>query len=340
MLKNYIEVYFGDHDIEINEIKSVHNQIDDFESSFGEDYFVKRIYVYRLLELVNEEQLSSKLENLVTPKQLLNGSAFKIYVCGDFSWDLDKALTRATYLRYPKDITSSEDDPHLYPEPKTIFGNLPGLSCSLSEGFGGHYILCMFPYSSFEDTPDNRRLIREWNRFYNGSKSRVKISFCLDGETTVVEESEWLIDFDSVGNENHVTISPSKNFVASEPDGTSGKKYVSELKELGWNVSSAQIIIMASAVVWRQDFLPDDPRWTAITTVLDEILLYGDFNEVVNVFQLHKNVDQSKCDLLKILKDAKIIISSYTHSDNYDPHAFNLTSLLRNVDEMIYQVSS
>lgn len=340
MLKEYITIYFKDHKIEISDIELVHDQIVDFENTFGEDYFVKRKYVSRLLELSSEHDLSSNLESLVLPNNLLNDSAFKIYVCGDFSWDLDKALKRATYLRYNKDITSSEDDSHIYPEPKTKYGNFPGLSCSLTEGFGDHYILHKFQYSSFQDTLENRRLIREWNRTYNGQKSRVKISFCLDGGVTTIEESEWWIDFDAVGNANHVTISPCKDFIATEPDGTSGKKYVSELKELGWSVSSAQIIVMASAVEWRNDFLPDDPRWNSITNVLDEVLLHGDFDETVNVYQLHENIEQSKCDVLKILKDAKKIISSYTHSDNYDPHLFSVNSLLRDFDHMIYQVTS
>lgn len=104
------------------------------------------------------------------------------------------------------------------------------------------------------------------------------------------------------------------------------KVRIPSLESLPWK-RNAHLLVLKAAAEWRDDFLPNDGRWSNIVCVLNMIMLYGDMDDFFSVWSIHDMIHRSTVstnamfvhrDVVLPLQRIYDVLRSFEMSDRHD----------------------
>lgn len=288
-------------------------------------------HVRQLMEISDTQSLQySVLRSTLAPRDLLNQNDHlrsRIWRFTEFrhSETVPETIFRALILREDKDVLFNEDDGLVVCQPKINPGAFRGASCFLQFPKPGDLILHSqnsFPTTK-KDLAGLENVIMKEN---NVSAVRSVLGLYLDAGD-VVPSADWIVDADDM-DPGHVTLAVAneQGLEAESPRAMLEKVRIPSLESLPWK-RDANLLVLKAEAEWRDDFLPNDDRWSNIVCVLNMVMLYGDMDDFFTVWSIHDMIHRStvSTNAMHVHRDVVLplqrifdVLRSFERSDRHD----------------------
>ncbi len=323
-----MEIYFKRFGLDIARLSIDLGQQLDLPESFDE---LRPDHIRQLMEILDPQSLQhSILRSTLVPKDLLNENDHlrsRIWRFVEFKHPSEteqETIIRALILRENMDVLFSEDDGLVICQPKISPGAFRGASCFLQFPKPGDLIL--HSQTNFPAKKDLASLEKFIMKEKNVSAVRSVLGLFLDAGDEV-PSADWIVDADDM-DPDHVTIAVAneQGLEAESPPTMTRKVRIPSLESLPWK-RNAHLLVLKAAAEWRDDFLPNDGRWSNIVCVLNMIMLYGDMDDFFSVWSIHDMIHRSTVstnamfvhrDVVLPLQRIYDVLRSFEMSDRHD----------------------
>lgn len=328
--ENEMDIYFRRFGLDIARLSlDLGQSLDELLPESVEE--LRPSHIRQLMEILDTQSLQySVLRSTLAPKDLLNQNDHlrrRIWRFTEFrhSETVQETIFRALILRENKDVLFNEDDGLVFCQPKISPGEFRGASCFLQFPKPGDLILHSqnsFPLTK-KDLAGLEKVIMKEN---NVSAVRSVLGLYLDAGD-MVPSADWIVDADDM-DPGHVTIAVAneQGLEAESPPAMMRKVRVPSLESLPWR-RDAHLLVLKAEAEWRDDFLPNDDRWSNIVCVLNMIMLYGDMDDFFTVWSIHDMIHRStvSTDPMYVHRDVVLplqriydVLRSFEMSDRHD----------------------
>mmetsp|Transcript_17545 Transcript_17545/g.15818 ORF Transcript_17545/g.15818 Transcript_17545/m.15818 type:complete len:329 (+) Transcript_17545:50-1036(+) len=310
----------------------------EYFRKYGFDYdqlnlsadFPKQIHLLRfdhILQIQNEE-LTNILLTPINPINVDNKLTHNIYRISEFHHDVSTRRSKAFLMRSPKNCYFDDVENKVYPQPKGLYGGFNGLSCNTRRShYPGSILLQEIKFCDLSQDDKGRKIQIKQIRDNSEIKVKLMVSFVLK-ENSEINRHDWLVDYDQIGDESHVTVGVSKIDGVDANSPNPGNVSIQSITDMGWQEEGILFVFKAEAI-WREDYLPDNDEWLNITEGLNIILSDGDEDDFFEVWRIHSMISEVfvssnfKQNLINPLERILNLFENFLISDACDPNEGN-----------------